>query len=134
MEKIHVSVRAKPLSQDDAKTSLWRISGNSIAIPNLSKFDFDQIFSGSCATAEVYEARTKDIVEAAVRGFNGTVFAYGQTNSGKTYTMRGSKAEPGVIPLSVNDLFRIIQQVTTPYFHFFFVTKPVTRVEKRHSH
>ncbi|XP_017405878.1 kinesin-like protein KIN-7O isoform X3 [Vigna angularis] len=110
MEKIHVSVRAKPLSQDDAKTSLWRISGNSIAIPNLSKFDFDQIFSGSCATAEVYEARTKDIVEAAVRGFNGTVFAYGQTNSGKTYTMRGSKAEPGVIPLSVNDLFRIIQQ------------------------
>jgi len=49
----------------------------------------------------------------------GTVFAYGQTNSGKTYTMRGSKAEPGVIPLAVNDLFRIIQQVTTPYFHFF---------------
>ncbi|QCD99399.1 centromeric protein E [Vigna unguiculata] len=110
MERIHVSVRAKPLSQDDAKTSLWRISGNSIAISNLSKFDFDQIFSGSCATAEVYEARTKDIVEAAVRGFNGTVFAYGQTNSGKTYTMRGSKAEPGVIPLAVNDLFRIIQQ------------------------
>lgn len=40
MERIHVSVRAKPLSQDDAKTSLWRISGNSIAISNLSKFDF----------------------------------------------------------------------------------------------
>ncbi|XP_022638159.1 kinesin-like protein KIN-7O isoform X3 [Vigna radiata var. radiata] len=110
MEKIHVSVRAKPLSQDDAKTSPWRISGNSIAISNLSKFDFDQIFCGSCGTTEVYEARTKDLVEAAVRGFNGTVFAYGQTNSGKTYTMRGSKAEPGVIPLAVNDLFQIIQQ------------------------
>ncbi|XP_068471595.1 kinesin-like protein KIN-7O isoform X3 [Phaseolus vulgaris] len=110
MERIHVSVRAKPLSQDDAKTTPWRIFGNSIAIPNLSKFDFDQIFSDSSATAQVYEARTKDIVEAAVRGFNGTVFAYGQTNSGKTFTMRGSKAEPGVIPLAVNDLFRIIQQ------------------------
>lgn len=94
MERIHVSVRAKPLSQDEAKTSPWRISGNSISIPNLSKFEFgiffslslfssweslsypnfrfvDQIFSENCATAQVFEARTKDIVEAAVRGFNG---------------------------------------------------------------
>ena len=41
----------------------------------------------------------------------GTVFAYGQTNSGKTYTMRGSANEPGIIPLAVHDLFRTIQQV-----------------------
>ncbi|KAG4944198.1 hypothetical protein JHK85_048844 [Glycine max] len=108
MERIHVSVRAKPLSQDEAKTSPWRISGNSISIPNLSKFEFDQIFSENCATAQVFEARTKDIVEAAVRGFNGTVFAYGQTNSGKTYTMRGTKAEPGVIPLAVHDFASLV--------------------------
>lgn len=44
----------------------------------------------------------------------GTVFAYGQTNSGKTHTMQGSKSEPGVIPRAVHDLFQIIQQVTTP--------------------
>ncbi|KAK7384741.1 hypothetical protein VNO78_30442 [Psophocarpus tetragonolobus] len=118
MEKIHVSVRAKPLSEEDEKASLWKISGNSISIPNHSIFEFDRIFSENCATAQVYEARTKDIVEAAVCGFNGTVFAYGQTNSGKTYTMRGSKSEPGVIPLAVRDLFQIIQQVTAPYFHF----------------
>lgn len=43
----------------------------------------------------------------------GTVFAYGQTNSGKTHTMRGSTAEPGVIPLAVRDLFHIIQEVDT---------------------
>lgn len=41
----------------------------------------------------------------------GTVFAYGQTNSGKTHTMRGSATEPGVIPLAVHDLFDIIQEV-----------------------
>ncbi|KAJ0098595.1 hypothetical protein Patl1_20895 [Pistacia atlantica] len=41
----------------------------------------------------------------------GTVFAYGQTNSGKTYTMRGSSNEPGVIPLAVHDLFNIIQEM-----------------------
>ena len=44
----------------------------------------------------------------------GTVFAYGQTNSGKTHTMRGSAAEHGVIPLAVHDLFDIIQQVGIP--------------------
>lgn len=41
----------------------------------------------------------------------GTVFAYGQTNSGKTHTMRGSLTEPGVIPRAVHDLFDIIQGV-----------------------
>ncbi|KAI3842234.1 hypothetical protein MKW98_026024 [Papaver atlanticum] len=47
---------------------------------------------------------------AAVCGFNGTVFAYGKTNSGKTHRMRGSVSEPGVIPLAVRDFFRTIQE------------------------
>ncbi|XP_010056124.2 kinesin-like protein KIN-7O isoform X2 [Eucalyptus grandis] len=111
MERIHVSVRPRPLSPDDAGTSPWRISGNSIFMANLpSKFDFDRIFGDDSKTREVYESRTRDIVAAAVRGFNGTVFAYGQTNSGKTHTMRGSKGEPGVIPLSVYDLFDSINK------------------------
>ncbi|KAL0453198.1 UNVERIFIED_CONTAM: Kinesin-like protein KIN-7O [Sesamum latifolium] len=111
MERIHVSVRARPLSAEDAKASPWRISGNSIFIPNQpSKFEFDQIFGEDCKTQDVYRARTRDIVAAAVSGFNGTVFAYGQTSSGKTHTMRGSKSELGVISLAVHDLFNIIQQ------------------------
>ncbi|KAI4386560.1 hypothetical protein MLD38_004485 [Melastoma candidum] len=111
MERIHVSVRARPLSVEDAQSSPWRISGNSIFIPNhYSKFEFDRIFDEKCGTRQVYEARTRDIVAAAVQGFNGTVFAYGQTNSGKTHTMRGSAAELGVIPLSVQDLFETIQK------------------------
>ncbi|KAI3692015.1 hypothetical protein L6452_31820 [Arctium lappa] len=111
MERINVAVRARPLSPEDAKTSPWRIAGNSILFtspPN--KFDFDRIFSEDCSTFDVYESRTKDIVSAAIGGFNGTVFAYGQTNSGKTHTMRGSSVEPGVIPLAVHDLFDMIQQ------------------------
>ncbi|KAH6779630.1 P-loop containing nucleoside triphosphate hydrolases superfamily protein [Perilla frutescens var. hirtella] len=111
MERIQVSVRARPLPVDDAKASPWRISGNSIFIPNQpTKFEFDQIFGEDCKTRDVYNARTREIVAAAVCGFNGTVFAYGQTSSGKTHTMRGSKFEPGVIPLAVYDLFDFIQQ------------------------
>ncbi|XP_071909919.1 kinesin-like protein KIN-7O isoform X3 [Coffea arabica] len=112
MERIHVSVRARPLSPEDAKNSPWRISGNSIFLPNQTscKFEFDRVFEEKCKTAEVYLARTKDLVAAAVRGFNGTVFAYGQTSSGKTHTMRGSASEPGVIPLAVYDLFKTIHE------------------------
>ncbi|XP_061965316.1 LOW QUALITY PROTEIN: kinesin-like protein KIN-7O [Populus nigra] len=111
MERIHVAVRARPLSAEDAKSTPWRISGSSIFIPNYSnKFEFDRVFGEACKTEEVYRSKTKEIVTAAVRGFNGTVFAYGQTNSGKTHTMRGTSNEPGVIPLAVHDLFHIIQQ------------------------
>ncbi|XP_050386560.1 kinesin-like protein KIN-7O isoform X2 [Argentina anserina] len=110
MERIQVTVRARPLPADDAKTSPWRISGNSIYIPNSSsKFEFDWVFGEDSKTSEVYQSRTKDIVAAAVGGFNGTVFAYGQTNSGKTYTIRGSATEPGVIRLAVRDMFDLIQ-------------------------
>ncbi|KAI8567796.1 hypothetical protein RHMOL_Rhmol02G0149500 [Rhododendron molle] len=71
MERIHVTVRTRPLSPKDDKTSRWRIPGNSISNPNhSSKFEFDRIFAESCKTQEVYEARTKNIVAAAVCGFN----------------------------------------------------------------
>ncbi|CAM0951394.1 unnamed protein product [Alopecurus aequalis] len=112
MDRIHVTVRARPLSAEDAQSSPWRISGNAVALtaqPS-TRFEFDEIFSEECHTADVYGARTKHIVDSAVQGFNGTVFAYGQTNSGKTYTMRGSANEPGIIPLAVHDLFRSIQE------------------------
>ncbi|RZC79023.1 hypothetical protein C5167_003243 [Papaver somniferum] len=111
MERIHVSVRPKPLTLEDSKSSSWKINENCITIPNQpTKFEFDHIFKADCKTSEVYELRTRELVSAAVRGFNGTVFAYGQTNSGKTHTMRGSASEPGVIPLAVHDLFRTIQE------------------------
>ncbi|CAH9068847.1 unnamed protein product [Cuscuta epithymum] len=118
MERIHVSVRAKPLSLEEAKTSPWRISGNSIFLSNQTgtKFDFDRIFGEECKTGDIYQARTKEIVSAAVKGFNGTVFAYGQTSSGKTHTMRGSSSEPGVIPLAVHDLFKFIHEETDREF------------------
>ena len=41
----------------------------------------------------------------ACQGFNSTIFAYGQTASGKTHTMLGTDSEPGVIWRSVNSIF-----------------------------
>ncbi|KWU47330.1 kinesin-domain-containing protein, partial [Rhodotorula sp. JG-1b] len=53
----------------------------------------------------LYDRKIKPVVKAALGGFNGTVFAYGQTASGKTHTMLGSPSEPGIIPLAVDELF-----------------------------
>ncbi|CAN6450367.1 unnamed protein product [Victoria cruziana] len=113
MERICVVVRIRPLdSPEEAKASPWRVSGNTISLQNQpTKFEFDRIFKEDSKNSDIYEARAKDIVRAAVRGFNGTVFAYGQTSSGKTYTMRGKPTEPGVIPLAVSDLFHVISEV-----------------------
>ncbi len=60
---------------------------------------------------QVYEKTTRDIVEKVVGGFNGTVFAYGQTSSGKTHTMMGVPEEPGIVPLAVRCLCSVCSPV-----------------------
>jgi centromeric protein E len=50
------------------------------------------------------------VVNGAMEGVNGTVFAYGVTSSGKTHTMHGDQKSPGIIPLAIKDVFSIIQE------------------------
>ena len=52
---------------------------------------FDRVFDETWGTRHIYEETCLPVVQGVVEGFNGTIFAYGQTSSGKTYTMRGSK-------------------------------------------
>lgn len=60
----------------------------------------DHVVSGS-DNKEIYELAARDHVRASMEGFNATVFAYGQTASGKTFTLSGTKLEPGVIPRAI---------------------------------
>lgn len=68
----------------------------------------DHIFDMNASNLDVFDIVVKPIVNAAVNGFNGTVFAYGQTSSGKTYTMMGSAEELGIVPLAVQHMFDAI--------------------------
>lgn len=68
-------------------------------------YTLDNIFDSTWSTEAVYQHTTKDLVTKVVGGFNGTVFAYGQTSSGKTHTMRGTSSQPGIVPLAVQDVF-----------------------------
>lgn len=53
----------------------------------------------------------KDIVRSVVNGYNGTIFAYGQTAAGKTWTMQGDKANPGVLPQAIMEITSAIAAV-----------------------
>mmetsp|Transcript_77227 Transcript_77227/g.179104 ORF Transcript_77227/g.179104 Transcript_77227/m.179104 type:complete len:709 (-) Transcript_77227:358-2484(-) len=84
--------------------------GTSVYVPHADlSFVFDRVFRWDANQKEVYDYAAKPIINAVLRGFNGTVFAYGQTSSGKTYTMEGPDIEDkdyqGVIPRMVWSIF-----------------------------
>ncbi|KAK3511021.1 hypothetical protein QTP70_029023 [Hemibagrus guttatus] len=72
-------------------------------------FSFDRVFSAEESTNQLYQDIAKPLVVSTVEGYNGTIFAYGQTSSGKTFTMMGSEHNPGVIPLAMADVFQTIK-------------------------
>ncbi|XP_022751442.1 kinesin-like protein KIN-7G isoform X2 [Durio zibethinus] len=102
-ERIFVSVRLRPLSENEIArhdVSDWEcisdntiIYRNSLSVSERSMYPtactFDTVFSSDCPNRQVYEAGAKEVALSVVSGINSSVFAYGQTSSGKTYTMIG---------------------------------------------
>lgn len=70
-----------------------------------SSYTFDRVFDRYSTNYNIYETVTKPMVNATINGLNCTVFAYGATGSGKTYTMLGKVNNPGVIYYTSKDLF-----------------------------
>ncbi|GJN89577.1 hypothetical protein Rhopal_002564-T1 [Rhodotorula paludigena] len=101
------------LSLTSSHPTLLKRFGSSTHVPKaLSdeyEYRFDLLHEHPSPTLELYDRKIKPVVKAALAGFNGTVFAYGQTASGKTHTMTGSPLEPGIIPLSIDELFLAIR-------------------------
>jgi len=81
----------------------------------------DHIFDMDATNKDVFDSVVKPIVDATVNGFNGTVFAYGQTSSGKTYTMMGTLEEIGIIPLAIEHMFDAIANTPAREFLLRFV-------------
>ena len=80
--------------------------------PNVGvPYQFDGVHTGS-SNADVYTTLARPLVKSVLRGYNAVVFAYGQTASGKTFTLSGGEdgTEPGIIPRAVCDVFQGICQ------------------------
>lgn len=78
------------------------------------RFTFDQVFPPTASQEKIYEISARQIVTAVMQGFNGTILAYGQTSSGKTFTMSGSSLDDevnmGIIPRMVTTVFDKISE------------------------
>ncbi|XP_071554788.1 uncharacterized protein [Temnothorax nylanderi] len=117
-DSVKVAIKVRPLikrEKDENSSIQWVTQGNTIVANDaeLRKradggFEFDHIFDMDSTNNDVFDNVVRPIVDAAVNGFNGTVFAYGQTSSGKTYTMMGTSEEPGIIPLAIEHMFDAI--------------------------
>ena len=76
-------------------------------------FNFDKVYGPESTQKEVYDYAARPIVDSVLQGFNGTVFAYGQTSSGKTHTMQGYKMDDiehqGIVPRMIRTVFSQIE-------------------------
>ncbi|KAG7944663.1 hypothetical protein I3843_15G114100 [Carya illinoinensis] len=113
-EKIVVTVRLRPLNKREllAKDQVaWECIDDHTIVhkpppqdrsAQPASFFFDKVFGPASLTDTVYEEGVKNVALSALMGINATIFAYGQTSSGKTYTMRG------ITEKAVNDIYRHI--------------------------
>ncbi|TRY79499.1 hypothetical protein TCAL_17082 [Tigriopus californicus] len=116
-DNIRVVCRFRPLNDSEEKIgSKFAIKFPSGADDNCVSiggkvYVFDRVLKPNVTQEQVYSAAAKSIVSDVLSGFNGTIFAYGQTSSGKTHTMEGVIGDSGlqgIIPRIVNDIFNHI--------------------------
>ncbi|CAE6462974.1 unnamed protein product [Rhizoctonia solani] len=87
-------------------------------------YPFDRVFGPEADQALVYHDIVAPVLEEVLNGYNCTVFAYGQTGTGKTYTMQGDlsptltgnpSADAGIIPRTLHKLFSHLENSTSDY-------------------
>ena len=62
------------------------------------KLNFSRVYDEDAEQKDIFDENVAHLVESAIRGTNISVFAYGPTGTGKTFTMLGTATLPGVIP------------------------------------
>jgi hypothetical protein len=71
---------------------------------------YDQVFDETSTQEQVYR-HVSPLVQATIRGYNTTAFAYGSTGSGKSFTMTGNSHSPGIIPRAISETFEIVEKM-----------------------
>ncbi|NXX76787.1 KIF3B protein, partial [Urocolius indicus] len=125
-ESVRVVVRCRPMNSKEQTASYEKVvtvdvklgqvlvrspRGASHELPKT--FTFDAVYDWNSKQVELYDETFRPLVDSVLQGFNGTIFAYGQTGTGKTYTMEGVRGDPekrGVIPNSFDHIFTHISR------------------------
>uniref|UniRef100_A0A8C7ZG83 Kinesin-like protein KIF3A n=1 Tax=Oryzias sinensis TaxID=183150 RepID=A0A8C7ZG83_9TELE len=119
-DNVKVVVRCRPLNQREKMTGFKQavtvdeirgtitVNKFETAQEPPKTFTFDTVFGPESKQLDVYNLTARPIVDSVLEGYNGTIFAYGQTGTGKTFTMEGVRAVPelrGIIPNSFAHIF-----------------------------
>ena len=129
-ENIKVVVRCRPFSKkevDKGFKPIVRINSgqHQVALlkdqedPDPKCFSFNSAYAWDCTQQDIYDDAGRPIVQAVLEGFNGTILAYGQTGTGKTYTMEGvvdNEEHKGIILRSFDHIFAYISTVKDKEF------------------
>uniref|UniRef100_A0A8D3CD70 Kinesin-like protein n=1 Tax=Scophthalmus maximus TaxID=52904 RepID=A0A8D3CD70_SCOMX len=111
---IKVLCRFRPLNQSEIVRGdqfIPKFQGDDTVAVGGRSYVFDRVFPTNTTQEQVYNTCAKQIVKDVLYGYNGTIFAYGQTSSGKTHTMEGKLHDPhqmGIIPRIAEDIFNHI--------------------------
>uniref|UniRef100_A0A668APU9 Kinesin-like protein n=1 Tax=Myripristis murdjan TaxID=586833 RepID=A0A668APU9_9TELE len=111
---IKVMCRFRPLNRSEQARGdkyIPRFSGEDCVQIAGKPYYFDGVFQSNTTQEQFYNAAAQKIVRDVLEGYNGTIFAYGQTSSGKTHTMEGKLHDPdmmGITPRIVQDIFNHI--------------------------
>uniref|UniRef100_A0A8C5XT85 Kinesin family member 5A n=1 Tax=Microcebus murinus TaxID=30608 RepID=A0A8C5XT85_MICMU len=111
---IKVLCRFRPLNQAEILRGdkfIPIFQGDDSVVIGGKPYVFDRVFPPNTTQEQVYHACAMQIVKDVLAGYNGTIFAYGQTSSGKTHTMEGKLHDPqlmGIIPRIARDIFNHI--------------------------
>lgn len=116
-ESVKVAVRVRPLSSKEIKEGFNTIvrmdkKRSCVYVKNPQgeelQYTYDYVYPADTRQEEIYENTAAPIVAGCLEGFNGTIFAYGQTGTGKTYTMDGIAEEPekrGIVPRAFEHIY-----------------------------
>ncbi|XP_030637448.1 kinesin-like protein KIF3C [Chanos chanos] len=125
-ETVKVVVRCRPLNRKEEAAGYEKIVDmdvklGQVALRNpkagpgelLKTFTFDAVYDADSKQSDLYDETVRPLIDSVLQGFNGTIFAYGQTGTGKTYTMQGQWMDPerrGIIPNSFEHIFTHISR------------------------
>eukprot|EP01018_Ginkgo_biloba_P002785 Gb_10693 [translate_table: standard] len=134
-----VAVKCRPLTaKEESKCrDILRVSDDKVVVvldPDVSKeyldrvqnrskqkrYAFDFAFGPQATNRDVYGTMISSMLAGVLQGLNATIFAYGATGSGKTYTMAGTPEDPGLMVLSLRTIFDLIAKEES--MHEFEVT------------
>lgn len=128
-ETVKVIVRCRPLAEGEKKngykrivemdTKIGRVELTNPADKTTKAYTFDTVYDWNSKQQNLYDETFRGLVDSVLEGFNGTIFAYGQTGTGKTFTMEGVRSNPelrGVIPNSFDHIFNHIASSSNTQF------------------